>query len=87
MVQVIVATTNGGQGHSTGAQVPDLPFQDGTVLRDVLDASYTTTVTGGSASINVANGQWCLCLAMRWHSLLVTGAPRVLTVVSEISYA
>eukprot|EP00045_Choanoeca_perplexa_P013228 m.148659 g.148659 ORF g.148659 m.148659 type:complete len:54 (-) comp16283_c0_seq18:2037-2198(-) len=31
-------------------------FQDGTVLKDILDSSYTITINGGNASISVANG-------------------------------
>lgn len=53
-----MATTNGGSGHQTGANVPDLPFADGTTLYNVLDNDDKITVNGGSASIYISDGNF-----------------------------
>ncbi|EDQ92354.1 uncharacterized protein MONBRDRAFT_14014 [Monosiga brevicollis MX1] len=62
--QVIVATTNGGNGHSTSASVPDLPFANGTRLIDIVAGKDAITVNNGTADIVIDDGACVeLCLA------------------------
>merc|ERR1712000_403803 len=54
---VLVATTNGGNGYAVQYTIPDLDYEDNTTLVNVLNPSDTIQVNSGSTTVSISDGE------------------------------